>query len=75
MHMLVLLRSGAHAHLSCQGTMKFQHDLDKDLKFIHVFPRVEIIEAADAAGAAAVGGAAAGLIDHDYYSVCVFIDV
>ncbi len=24
---------GAHCHLSCQGTMKYQHDLDKDLKF------------------------------------------
>ena len=24
----------------CQGSYKYQHDTDKDLKYLHVFPRV-----------------------------------
>ena len=31
---------GAAASLDCQGRYKFQHDTDKDLKFVHVFPRI-----------------------------------
>ena len=34
---------GSSASLDCQGTWKFQHDLDKDLKTIHVFPRVQVV--------------------------------
>ena len=30
---------GASAVAECQGMFKMQHDLDKDLKFTHVFPR------------------------------------
>jgi hypothetical protein len=29
---------GASAVMECAGTYKYQHDTDKDLKFIHVFP-------------------------------------
>ncbi len=28
--------------MNCAGSFKQQHDLDKDLKFVHVFPRVSI---------------------------------
>jgi len=31
---------GASACAECQGTYKYQHDTDKDLKYLHVFPRV-----------------------------------
>ncbi len=31
----------ASATLDAQGTFKHQHDTDKDLKFLHVFPRIE----------------------------------
>ena len=30
---------GASACAECQGTYKYQHDTDKDLKYLHVFPR------------------------------------
>ena len=30
---------GASAIMACQGMFKYQHDTDKDLKFIHVFPK------------------------------------
>jgi hypothetical protein len=30
---------GASACKECQGTYKYQHDTDKDLKYLHVFPR------------------------------------
>jgi len=36
---------GASACEQCQATYKYQHDTDKDLKFMHVFPRVEIVSA------------------------------
>lgn len=54
---------GASAVLECQGTYKYQHDTDKDLKFIHVFPRVdtsasEADASADAAAAAEASRAA-----------------
>mmetsp|Transcript_38511 Transcript_38511/g.46525 ORF Transcript_38511/g.46525 Transcript_38511/m.46525 type:complete len:418 (-) Transcript_38511:251-1504(-) len=35
---------GASCMLACQGTFKYQHDTDKDLKFMHVFPKVKEIE-------------------------------
>jgi hypothetical protein len=31
---------GASACIECAQTYKYQHDTDKDLKFIHVFPRI-----------------------------------
>lgn len=48
---------GASAVLECQGTYKYQHDTDKDLKFIHVFPRVDT--SAAEAGASSEAAAAA----------------
>lgn len=33
---------GASACEACQGSYKYQHDTDKDLKFMHVFPHVTI---------------------------------
>mmetsp|Transcript_22861 Transcript_22861/g.63471 ORF Transcript_22861/g.63471 Transcript_22861/m.63471 type:complete len:410 (-) Transcript_22861:130-1359(-) len=42
---------GASACEQCQGTYKYQHDTDKDLKFMHVFPHVTI----EAKGAGANG--------------------
>uniref|UniRef100_A0A7S0NXG6 Uncharacterized protein n=1 Tax=Calcidiscus leptoporus TaxID=127549 RepID=A0A7S0NXG6_9EUKA len=41
---------GASATLSCQGLFKYQHDTDKDLKFVHTFPRVDPSAAAAPAG-------------------------
>lgn len=38
---------GASACLECQGSFKYQHDTDKDLKFIHVIPRIQIIKEED----------------------------
>jgi len=42
---------GASATLDCQGLFKYQHDTDKDLKFVHVFPRVDPSAAAGSADA------------------------
>jgi len=39
---------GAHVHLSCQGTFKSQKDTDKNLLFLHVFPRVSVEQPEDA---------------------------
>lgn len=36
---------GASACAECAGTYKYQHDTDKDLKYLHVFPKVEIVSA------------------------------
>ena len=38
---------GASACEQCQGMYKYQHDTDKDLKYLHVFPRVDIAAAGD----------------------------
>ena len=46
---------GASACETCQGTYKYQHDTDKDLKYLHVFPRVTH-EAEGGEEAAATGG-------------------
>lgn len=35
---------GASACDACQGTYKYQHDTDKDLKYVHAFPRVSHAE-------------------------------
>eukprot|EP00960_Hanusia_phi_P011156 327090-Hanusia_phi.AAC.4 len=32
--------------MECAGTFKYQHDTDKDLKFIHVFPKIDLSAAA-----------------------------
>ncbi len=29
--------------VECAGSFKQQHDTDKDLKFVHVYPRVELL--------------------------------
>jgi len=50
---------GASAVLECQGSFKYQHDTDKDLKFVHVFPRVDTSKAEEAAAAAAAAAAGA----------------
>ena len=39
---------GAAEDLACQGSFKHQHDTDKNIMTVHVFPRVEIIEDEDA---------------------------
>jgi len=39
---------GASCVMECQGAYKRQHDTDKDLIFMQVFPRVEVHEEADA---------------------------
>lgn len=35
---------GASACKECQKCYKYQHDTDKDLKYLHVFPEVSVIE-------------------------------
>jgi hypothetical protein len=35
--------------MQCAGSFKYQHDTDKDLKFIHVFPKIDTAAAAAAA--------------------------
>lgn len=47
---------GASACAECMGSFKFQHDTDKDLKFVHVFPRFVVVP--DAHGGARADGAA-----------------
>jgi len=41
---------GAALDLGCAGQFKYQHDTGKDLKFVHVYPRVDTAAAAAAAG-------------------------
>ena len=54
-HMAAALRElgfeedrGASEDLACQGTFKHQHDTDKNIMTLHIFPRVEIVEDAAA---------------------------
>ena len=50
----------ATATIECAGTFKQQHDTDKDLKFLHVFPKMELMgSAGGGAGGGGGGGAAA----------------
>ena len=44
---------GAHVHASCAGSFKHQHDVDKNLLFVHVFPRIALAPETDEAAAAA----------------------
>ncbi len=44
---------GASACIECAQSYKYQHDTDKDLKFIHVFPRIDPAAAAASKGDAA----------------------
>ena len=37
---------GASACKECMGTYKYQHDTDQDLKYLHVFPKVDLSAAA-----------------------------
>ncbi len=41
---------GASACEQCQGMYKYQHDTDKDLKYLHVFPKVSLIKEDQDAG-------------------------
>lgn len=34
--------SGAYVSMDCQGTFKYQHNTDTDLKTMHVFPRITL---------------------------------
>ena len=47
---------GASACELCQGSYKYQHDTDKDLKYLHVFPRV--VHEEEGGGEGEGGGAA-----------------
>ena len=49
---------GASCALDCQGSYKRQHDTDKDLMFVHVFPRVDTSAAEAAAKEASAASAA-----------------
>ena len=52
---------GASACKECQGMYKYQHDTDKDLKYLHVFPKVDLSAAeAEAAGGGGEGGGEGG---------------
>ena len=48
---------GASACKECMGTYKYQHDTDQDLKYLHVFPKVDLSAAAAEAAGADTGGA------------------
>ena len=53
----------ASACMECQGTFKQQHDTDKNIKTLHVFPRVTIDAPEGAGGGAAEEPAAQNLSD------------
>jgi hypothetical protein len=61
MHLTIALRAhgleedrGASACEMCQGMYKYQHDTDKDLKYLHVFPKLDLVKE-DANGSGADG--------------------
>ena len=47
---------GASACAECQGTYKYQHDTDKDLKYLHVFPRAVHEDEGEGGVGGGVGG-------------------
>ena len=59
---------GASACEQCQGMYKYQHDTDKDLKYLHVFPRVSVVRAGDDGASAADAG---GVEDRSPEMQCV----
>ena len=59
---------GASACEQCQGMYKYQHDTDKDLKYLHVFPRVSVVRAGDDGASAADAG---GVEDRSPAMQCV----
>ena len=64
---------GASACEACQGMYKYQHDTDKDLKYLHVFPRVDLSAAAEEAGGDGAGAGGAGPQSPEYQCVsCTF---
>ncbi len=60
---------GASACEQCQGMYKYQHDTDKDLKYLHVFPRVDVV--ASGGGDGEDGAGAAGFEDQSPEMRCV----
>ena len=60
---------GASACEQCQGMYKYQHDTDKDLKYLHVFPRVDVV--ASAGGDGGDGTGATGFEDQSPEMQCV----
>jgi hypothetical protein len=48
---------GASACAECQGMYKYQHDTDKDLKYVHVFPKVEVLDSSTDEGNGGIAGA------------------
>ena len=60
---------GASACEQCQGMYKYQHDTDKDLKYLHVFPRVNVV--ASAGGDGGDGTGATGFEDQSPEMQCV----
>lgn len=66
---------GASCVLECQGTYKYQHDTDKDLKFIHVFPRVDTSAAeANASGEAAAAAEASRAANPEWSCLTLGLD-
>ena len=64
---------GASACKECQGMYKYQHDTDKDLKYLHVFPNVDIIVEANGSGDGEGGGGSGGPSSPEYQCVsCTF---
>ena len=59
---------GASACEACQGTYKYQHDTDKDLKYVHAFPRVSHAE--DAGGDGGECGSNAAMHASPEYRAC-----
>ena len=66
---------GASACKECMGAYKYQHDTDQDLKYLHVFPKVDLSAAAAEAAGDGAGGAGgdAGPTSPEYQCVaCTF---
>eukprot|EP00854_Cymbomonas_tetramitiformis_P005808 gene5808-7006_t len=63
---------GAGCVLECQGMFKLQHDTDKDLKFMHVFPRVvgeEIAPASEQSASSAPHAVAASCTYREFMAL------
>ena len=64
---------GASACEACQGMYKYQHDTDKDLKYLHVFPRVDLSAATEETAGDGAGAGGAGPQSPEYQCVsCTF---
>uniref|UniRef100_A0A7S0S9Q3 Uncharacterized protein n=1 Tax=Mantoniella antarctica TaxID=81844 RepID=A0A7S0S9Q3_9CHLO len=60
---------GASACAECQGMYKYQHDTDKDLKYLHVFPKVDLSAAAEDAEDGGGGSGGGGPQSPEYQCV------